>query len=99
MECRLVVIAWLMDDPPVLRSLLDGLAAMRAEVKSVTLVCDRESLAERWKNDRSCEWRTDRWLEASLKSLPYFMSMDNTIDTGSLPADRIADMITQGDSL
>ena len=91
--CSMVVLVWLMDDPSVLRSVLDGLAALRAEVKSVTLICDRDTLIRRWKNDRSCEWRTDQWLEISLASLPRFASMKDAIDTSNLSVDQTADMI------
>ena len=93
-ECKMVVLAWLMDDPRVLRRIRDGLAALQAEVKSVTLVCDSKTLTTRWKNDRHCEWRTDRWLEISLASLPYFASMEDMIDTSGLSAEQIADRIT-----
>ncbi len=93
-ECRQVVLVWLMDDPSVLRSITDGLAELQAEVKSVTLICDRETLIRRWKNDHSCEWRTDHWLEVSLASLPYFSSMKDAFDTGKLTVNQVADMIT-----
>ena len=92
-ECRMVVLAWLMDDQWVLRSIRDGLSALQAEVKSVTLICDRETLVRRWKNDSNCEWRTDQWLEVSLASLPYFSSMKDVVDTGGLSADQVADSI------
>lgn len=92
-ECKMAVLVWLMDDLWVLERITAGVEAMHADVKSVTLICDKESLIRRWKNDRICEWRTDRWLETSLKSLPFFASLGNTVDTGALPADRIADMI------
>ena len=91
--CSMVVLVWLMDDPWVCRKIEEGLSALRAEVNSVTLVCDRESLIRRWNSDHGCEWRTDEWLDVSLKSLPYFASMENAVDTGGLPADRIAEMI------
>jgi shikimate kinase len=68
-ECKMVVLVWLMDDPQVCRRITDGISALGAEAQSVTLVCDRESLIRRWKGDRNCEWRTDEWLEVSLKSL------------------------------
>lgn len=92
-ECRMAVLAWLMDDPWVLRSLTDGLAALGAEVKSVTLICGREALSERWKNDRECPWRTEKLLEAGLSSLPYFAALGNVIDTTWLSVDRTAEMI------
>ena len=91
--CSMVVLVWLMDDPWVLQTIREGLEALQAEVKYVTLVCDRENLIKRWKNDRACEWRTDEWLDVSLKSLPGFAAMGNTIDTSCLPADRIADLV------
>ena len=93
-ECRMVVLAWLMDDPWVTQSLAEGLSALQAEVTDVVLVCDRESLVRRWKSDRNCEWRTDDWLEISLKSLPYFQSLGNTIDTSTIPAGQIAEMLS-----
>ena len=49
--CKMIVLVWLMDDPWVLQAITDGLAALQAEVKSVTLVCDREYLNRLWEND------------------------------------------------
>ena len=94
--CSMVVLVWLMDDPQVCRQITEGLSAMQADVEYVTLVCDEESLIRRWKNDRNCEWRTDEWLEASLRSLPRFAAMENTMDTGSLTAEQVADRIVPG---
>ena len=91
--CRMVVLAWLMDDAWVRRRLDDGLSALRAETHHVTLVCDRETLAGRWRNDRRCEWRTEEWLEVSLRSLEAFRSMENTIDTGGVDAEGAAKLI------
>ncbi len=93
--CRMVVLVWLMDDPWVIQRIMEGLSVLQAETKSVTLVCDRENLIKRWKNDRDCDWRTDEWLNVSLKSLDGFASMDHAIDTSHLSADRIADLIMQ----
>ena len=93
--CSMVVLVWLMDDTWVREKIRDGLAALQAEVQSVTLICDRESLIRRWNDDRSCEWRTDQWLEASLASLPGFAAMENTIDTSGLSAEQVAEIILQ----
>ena len=92
-ECRMAVLSWLMDEAWVSRRVSEGLAALGMEEISVTLVCGGEELAERWNNDRACEWRTDRWLKASLASLPYFMSMENVLDTGGLTVGEVADRI------
>ena len=91
--CSMVVLVWLMDDPWVIQGIMEGLAGLHAEVKSVTLVCNRENLIKRWNNDQNCEWRTDEWLNVSLKSLPGFASVENAIDTSDLPVDRIADLV------
>ena len=93
--CRMVGLVWLMDDAWVREKIRDGLAVLQAEVRSVTLVCDRESLIRRWKGDRSCEWRTDRWLESSLASLPAFAAMEDTIDTSGLSTEQTAEKIMQ----
>ena len=73
------------------------IAALGAEVKSVTLVCGRETLVSRWENDRACEWRTEEWLEVSLKSLERFAAMENTMDTDGLTPDRITERILAED--
>ena len=91
--CSMVVLVWLMDDPCVIRTIMEGLSALQADVISVTLVCGRETLLERWQNDHSCPWRTDEWLQASLKSLPGFAAMGNAIDTSGLSVGRIADLV------
>jgi len=93
--CSMVVLVWLMDDPQVIQKLMDGLSALQAEVKTVTLICDRENLIKRWEHDQACKWRTVEWLHVSLKSLPVFSSMDHVIDTSKLSADRIAELIMQ----
>ena len=91
--CSMVVLVWLMDEPWVIQKITQGLSAMQAEVKNVTLVCSRENLITRWKDDHDCEWRTDEWLEASRKSLPRFAVMENTMDTGGMTVDEIVRLI------
>ena len=91
--CSMVVLVWLMDDPWVRREIAEGISALQAEMKSVTLVCSGEALAERWKNDRDCEWRTGEWLNVSLKSLPGFADLEDAVDTSGLSAGQVADMI------
>ena len=91
--CKMVVLVWLMDDPWVIQRITEGIADSETEIRNVTLICDRESLVSRWKHDRDCEWRTDGWLDVSLRSLQHFASMTNTIDTNGLSVEQIADII------
>lgn len=93
--CSMVVLVWLMDEPWVIQKITQGLSAMQAEVKNVTLVCSRENLIRRWKDDHNCEWRTDEWLNVSLKSLPGFASMENIIDTSDLSVEQVAELVMQ----
>ena len=93
--CKMIVLVWLMDDPWVLQSLTEGLIALQAEIRNVTLLCDRENLLCRWENDHTCEWRTDEWLKISLASLHAFSVMENTLDTSGLSPERIADLILE----
>ena len=93
--CSMVVMAWLMDDPWVIQRIKDGLSTLRTDVKSVTLVCNMESLVRRWNSDHGCDWRTDEWLNISLKSLPAFASMDHVIDSSHLTVEQVADLIVQ----
>ena len=66
---------------------------MELEAKNFTLVCDKNTLINRWENDKNCEWRTNEWLEVSLKSLSFFSLFENCIDTSGLTIDMVADMI------
>ena len=91
--CKMVILVWLMDEPWVCQHILQGLSELKVDVHSVTLISNEENLVRRWKNDKMCEWRTDNWLEVSLKSLPYFSALENCIDTSNLSCEMIVDMI------
>ena len=91
--CRRIVVVWLMDDAWVHERLLQGIASLGLQAKCVTLTCDEETLRSRWANDKLCEWRTDDWLQVSLKSLPYFSSLPDAVDTSGLSIAQVADKI------
>ncbi len=91
--CKMVVLAWLMDDPQVMERITGGLAEMQAEAVTATLVCDSETLISRWHNDHLCPWRTEKWLKASLASLPFFSSREDAIDTTGASVEQAAAMI------
>lgn len=91
--CQRIVVVWLMDEGWVYRQILEGISAMGLEPVPVTLVCGEEALIRRWKNDDAFPWRTDGWLQVSLKSLPYFCAMENCLDTTQLSIDQAAQEI------
>ena len=88
--CRMIVLVWLMDDRRVHEKIIDGLTRLGLEVIDVTLTCSEKQLIQRWKSDTICPWRTDEWLQVSLKSLPYFASLSNCIDTTALTVEEAA---------
>lgn len=91
--CKMIVLVWLMDEQWVYQKIADGISDLGLEVKSAVLVCDKNNLIDRWKNDKTCEWRTEEWLEVSLTSLLYFSSLENRIDTSDLTVDLAADLV------
>ena len=91
--CQMIVLVWLMDSEWVYEAVADGIKAMNLDVNSVTLMCDEQELINRWKNDDKCPWRTDEWLDISVKSLPYFAELNNCIDTTGLSVSDIAQII------
>lgn len=93
--CRMIVLVWLMDDPWVRERIMDGIAGMEADIQYVTLVCNQVELVRRWTNDHACEWRTQEWLDVSLKSLPAFYAMENCLDTSGLSVQQAAEIIMQ----
>ncbi|GFI44102.1 shikimate kinase [Lachnospiraceae bacterium] len=91
--CKMIVLVWLMDEKWVHQKVFDGIHDLGLEIKNVTLICEKDTLVNRWNNDKNCEWRTKEWLEISLKSLPFFSSMENCIDTDKLNIDMISKRI------
>lgn len=91
--CQMVVLAWLMDEQWVYQKIVDGISELGLEAKSFTLICDKNTLINRWENDKNCEWRTQEWLEVSEKSLSFFCSLKNCIDTSGLTVDMIENII------
>ena len=93
--CRMLVIVWLMDDAWVRERIAEGLSGQGLAVNSVTLMCDEAELIRRWKNDTVCPWRTDEWLQVSIKSLAQFGAMPGCIDTTGRTVAQVADAIVK----
>ena len=93
--CRNVVLAWLMDDQWVMDSITAGILSCGLQPVHVTLICSEEALTARWRGDNSCEWRTNKWLGVSLKSLPQFSSSESCIDTTALTVPEIVRIILE----
>ena len=94
-QCEMVVLAWLMDEEWVISKLIKGAEALRMDVKTVTLACDESQLKKQWKEDSSCPWRTDEWLNISIRSLEFFQSREDSINISGKAVNDVADMIMQ----
>ena len=91
--CKMVVLVWLMDDAWVRDAIFDGVRSLGLELNAVTLMCGEDELVHRWKNDKTCPWRTDEWLAVSKKSLSGFARLDNCLDTTGLTVAQVAERI------
>ena len=91
--CQMIVLVWLMDDQWVRERIMDGVSCMELDVQYITLVCSPDELVHRWRNDHACEWRTNEWLEVSLRSLPAFEQMENRLDTSGYSIEQVAEII------
>ena len=92
-ECNMIVLAWLMDDAWVYETLTAGIREAGLEIKSATLICNEDQLRKQWIADKNCPWRTEEWLETSIRSLAYFSKADNCINTDGLSVEEVADRI------
>ena len=91
--CKMVVLAWLMDEDWVCEQLVTGIREMGMDVETVTLVCDEKQLKQQWAADRNCPWRTDEWLAVALRSLEHFSKSDDCIKTDGLSIEEVADAV------
>ena len=92
-ECKMIVLVCLMDQAWVYDAIIEGIKKLELEIQSVTLTYSKSTLTDRWQNDKVCPWRTDKWLKISTDSLPYFSTLDNTLDTSNLSIKEAAEKI------
>ena len=92
--CDTIILVWLIDRMEVYHRIIEGLEELDLEIKTYTLICSESALIKRWKLDTDCKWRTDHWLQQSLKSLPFFRQFPSRqIETDNLRADKVTDLI------
>lgn len=85
-----IVLSWVMSQNTIDKIIL-GLSDLDLQICSITLICDKEALINRWHKDLTTEWRLDEWLESSLNSLENYSNRTNTIkiDTSKINADSV----------
>ena len=89
-ECDIIVLSWIMSENTIEKIIL-GLKNIELKIYCITLICDNDSLIERWKNDKIVEWRNDEWLKQSLKSIEDFSkkNIKNMIDSSKMSIDDV----------
>lgn len=92
-ECENIVLVWLMDDKKYHDRIINEILNLKLNIIDLTLWCDEPNLVQRWTNDKICEWRNSQWLEVSKKSLNYFKSLNNVLNTSELSIDEVVDSI------
>ena len=95
-ECDIIVLSWIMSENTI-EKILHGLINVGIKIYCITLICDKDSLIERWKNDKIVEWRNDEQLNQSLKSIEDFTkrNIENIIDSSKMSIDNVIDKIME----
>jgi Shikimate kinase len=90
-HCDYVVFNWVIDKQEVYRSITGSFISNDVEIYEITLTCSEKALADRWYQDKLCDWRIEEWLNVSIKSLSYFNGLDTIrIDTSDKTAIEVA---------
>lgn len=93
-ECENIVLSWVMSENSINR-IISELSNLEVKIHVITLICDKESLIDRWNKDLTTEWRIDEWLQQSIESLEDYSCRAGTIliNTSNTPLCDVADEI------
>jgi shikimate kinase len=95
-ECDTIVLSWVISEDNI-NKIISGLTDLNINTYSITLVCDADSLIDRWNKDKITEWRTDEWLKHSIKSISSYKNRTNTIviDTSCIDIPSVVNKIVE----
>ena len=96
-ESDAIVLGWVISEKNI-KKILSGLMDLDMKAYCITLICDENTLRNRWSNDNVTEWRDNNWLEKSIESLENYrnVSADSiVIDTSNMTIDAVAGNIIQ----
>ena len=62
-----------------IKKISTALTAFELKIYNITLVCDKETLINRWKLDKTSEWRVDELLVESILSLEDYNNRLTTV--------------------
>ena len=93
-ECDSIVLSWVMSDNTI-RKIMNEISECNVKACSITLMCNENSLRERWNNDTITEWRNEEELRNSILSLNEYKHRKETfsIDTSNMSIESVVKRI------
>ena len=95
-KCDSVVLSWTMDEVGA-DIIISEMSKLNFQVYHFILTCSSEVLSERWRNDHTCDWRTDENLSMAIEILNKFNNRMDCIfiDTSELSIGAVAKEIIE----
>ena len=93
-KCDSVILSWVMGEERT-TNIVSEIFELNYQIYHFMLVCNKESLTERWRNDDVNDWRTDDGLNMAIEMLNDFDKRTDCIfiDTNDLSVDMVAEKI------
>jgi len=93
-ECDSIVLSWVMSNNTISK-IIDKVSVCGLKIHSITLICNENTLRERWYNDTITEWRNDEELQNSFLSLDDYKHRRSTylIDSSAMPIESVVEEI------
>ena len=93
-KCDYVILSWIMGDAGT-DMVISEISKLDFQIYHFILTCNAEALTKRWRNDNTCDWRTDENLNMAIKILDEFDKRKDCIfiDISELSIDEAAKII------
>ena len=89
-----VIFCWVMHEENIINEILSNLALTNCDVKSVSLICDRDVLVKRLEKDIEAGIRKEDVIVRSIERLPLYAALDTVkIDVSDLSVEQTAEII------
>ncbi len=89
-----VIFCWVMHEKNIINEILSNLDLTNCDVKSVSLICDRDVLVKRLEKDIEAGIRKEDVIVRSIERLPLYAALDTVkIDVSDLSVEQTAEII------
>jgi shikimate kinase len=95
-ECDTIVLSWVISEDNF-KKIISELTDLDIKTYTITLVCNIDSLIDRWNKDKMVEWRTDELLKHSIKSISSYKNRTSSIviDTSYIDIQGVVNKIIE----